>query len=358
MAARLMWRSGGGRGAVRTLQLQRVLGFSTSSAAVGPAGEISAAASSLHSQEAGKKWGLSVLVLILPCAATFGLGSWQLVRREKKIELLDFRRARFEEDPIALEEALAIKRQSVDNAQSDVLQYRKVYCEGVLDESKSLFVGPRSRTLYGAAEKGYYIVTPLICKSSSDTRVQLPVLVNRGWVPSSMRNEAMAQEQAVHEQPAHAVVKDVEEANIKETKQRSWWSRWGKPQVTDQEEVAVAEPERPIVRVAGVIRDGEQPNMFVPNNQPEIGQWFYVDVPAMARVMGLPEDVTYMEAVATSSPDREGRKKFPLPKESDSFLKSSVMPQDHLNYALTWYTLSAATSFMAVKRLQNLKRGR
>ena len=51
MAARLMWRSGGGRGAVRTLQLQRVLGFSTSSAAVGPAGEISAAASSLQSRE-------------------------------------------------------------------------------------------------------------------------------------------------------------------------------------------------------------------------------------------------------------------------------------------------------------------
>lgn len=94
---------------------------------------------------------------------------------------------------------------------------------------------------------------------------------------------------------------------------------------------------KPTLRVAGVIRDGEQPNMFVPNNQPEIGQWFYVDVPAMARTLGLPEDVTYMEAVALSSPDREGRKKFPLPKESDSFLKSSVMPQDHLNYALTWY---------------------
>ena len=36
-------------------------------------------------EKVGKKWGLSVLVLILPCAATFGLGSWQLVRREKKV---------------------------------------------------------------------------------------------------------------------------------------------------------------------------------------------------------------------------------------------------------------------------------
>ena len=105
-----------------------------------------------------------------------------------------------------------------------------------------------------------------------------------------------------------------------------------------------AERNKPMVRVAGVIRDGEQPNMFVPNNQPEIGQWFYVDVPAMAQVIGLPQDVTYMEAVVTSSPDREGRNKFPLPKESDSFLKSSVMPQDHLNYALTWCALIAPVS--------------
>jgi surfeit locus 1 family protein len=87
-----------------------------------------------------------------------------------QIELLGFRQARFEEDPMALEEALAIKRQSVENAQTDVLQYRKVYCEGVLDEPKSQFVGPRSRTLYGAAEKGYYMVTPLICKSTRDAR--------------------------------------------------------------------------------------------------------------------------------------------------------------------------------------------
>ena len=65
--------------------------------------------------------------------------------------------------------------------------------------------------------------------------MQLPVLVNRGWVPSSMRNEAMeAQDEqaAAHEQP---VVKHVEETNIKEkNRQSSWWSRWAKPQVTEK----------------------------------------------------------------------------------------------------------------------------
>ena len=52
-------------------------------------------------------------------------------------------------------------------------------------------------------------------------------------MPSSMRNEAMAQEQAVHEQPVHAVEKNVVEEN-KETKQSSWWSLWGKSRVSDQ----------------------------------------------------------------------------------------------------------------------------
>jgi len=43
----------------------------------------------------------------------------------------------------------------------------------------------------------------------------------------------MAQEQSVHEQPAHTVVLDaLEEKN--ETKQSSWWNRWGKPRVADQ----------------------------------------------------------------------------------------------------------------------------
>ena len=88
-----------------------------------------------------------------------------------QIELLNFRRSRFEEEPIALEEALALTQAGGETSStSDALQYRKVYCEGVFDESKSVFVGPRSRTLYGAAEKGYYIVTPLFCRSTSDDR--------------------------------------------------------------------------------------------------------------------------------------------------------------------------------------------
>jgi cytochrome oxidase assembly protein ShyY1 len=106
------------------------------------------------------------------------------------------------------------------------------------------------------------------------------------------------------------------------------------------------------VRVAGVIRAGEQPNMFVPNNQPEIGQWFYVDAPAMAQTMGLPQEMTYMEAVASPAAG-DGQKQFPLPKESDAFLKSPVMPQDHLNYALGC-TPATALSYKAVRKASEI----
>lgn len=89
-------------------------------------------------------------------------------------------------------------------------------------------------------------------------------------------------------------------------------------------------------KVCGVIRGSEQPNMFVPPNAPESGQWFYVDVPAMARTVGLPEDTILIEAVQ----DKENIKatdKYPVPKDPEARLHASVMPQDHINYALTWY---------------------
>ena len=59
-------------------------------------------------------------------------------------------------------------------------------------------------------------------------RVQLPVLVNRGWVPASMRNEALA-----HEKVPSAEVKEVLH-ETKKLKQDSWWGRWSKPPVAVQ----------------------------------------------------------------------------------------------------------------------------
>jgi len=34
-----------------------------------------------------------------------------------------------------------------------------------------------------------------------------------------------------------------------------------------------------VVRIEGVLRGSGRPNMFVPLNEPEAGQWFYIDAP-------------------------------------------------------------------------------
>ena len=58
--------------------------------------------------------------------------------------------------------------------------------------------------------------------------MQLPVLVNRGWVPASMRNEALAHEKA----PSAEVKEGLHET--KKLKQDSWWGRWSKSPVAAQ----------------------------------------------------------------------------------------------------------------------------
>lgn len=97
-----------------------------------------------------------------------------------------------------------------------------------------------------------------------------------------------------------------------------------------QEQIAPVTP----VEVVGVIRGSEKPSIFVPANDPSSGQWFYVDVPAIARACGLPENTIYIEDINENvNPSRP----YPIPKDVNMLIRSSVMPQDHLNYTLTWY---------------------
>ncbi|KAJ7565800.1 hypothetical protein O6H91_02G075900 [Diphasiastrum complanatum] len=304
---------------------------------------------------AREKWRFSVLVLFLPCAATFGLGTWQLFRRQWKIDILNLRRSRLEEDPVPLVEALSsvqfkqsLPQDSQKDPLLDSLEFRTVYCEGQFDEKRSLFVGPRVKIIKGLTQSGYYMVTPLLPKPSKEESgssffLQPPVLVNRGWVPCSWKDAARVaspQKASLDAPPSNGAIEE------KQAKKGSWWSFFSKAEKPGQNIAG----QIPIERVQGVVRGSEHPNMFVPSNVPETGQWFYVDVPAMARAASLPENTCYIEAMKKS--DGASLKDYPLAKDPDALIHSSVMPQNHLNYALTWYSLSAATTFMAIKRMQ------
>lgn len=288
-----------------------------------------------------EKWRWSGLLLFIPGVATFGLGTWQIFRRQKKMELIEHRQKRLEQDPLPLTSVLPETSDTQSKAKISSLEFRKVVCEGVYDESKSIYIGPRSRSVSGITENGYYVVTPLMPVQQNGS-VQIPVLVNRGWVPRSWRNKAYQNSLKATSQ------ENIASSEKDKSKSGSWWKFWFKKPAN----VKDVDSYFKMVKVIGVIRGSESPNIFMPLNDPDSGQWFYVDVPAIARAVGLPENALYVEEIEEA---HNVGNPYPVPKDASTFVRYSVMPQDHVNYALTWYTLSAATTFMAKKRLQKKK---
>ncbi|KAJ4796304.1 SURF1-like protein [Rhynchospora pubera] len=292
------------------------------------------------SQTQGNERGaFSKLLLFLPGAITFGLGTWQLFRRQEKIEMLDYRRQRLGMEPLTC-------ISSNNTASSESLEFRRIVCEGDFDEKKSVFVGPRSRSISGVTENGYYVITPLIPRKTAANGVQTPVLVNRGWVPRGWRDKVMSGEEDLEKASTSSVG-----SNTEDEKTASWWNIWSKKPTSPKAKEAVAPPP---VKVVGVIRGSEKPSMFVPPNDPDSGQWFFVDVPMIARTCGLPENSIYLEEIEDEH-TTNARNPYPVPKDINTLIRYSVMPQDHLNYTATWYTLSAAVTFMAVKRIKAKK---
>ncbi|KAL3696650.1 hypothetical protein R1sor_010726 [Riccia sorocarpa] len=339
---------GSGLGTLSVLKISRALssGSTASNSASGSsAALLQAQVVGRGDKKAGEessRWRFSTIFLFLPCLATFGLGTWQLIRRQKKIEMLDYRRTRLEEEPLPLTRVTdgAKTRSDSDGDSADGLEYRKVICEGVYDKNKSLYVGPRARSDFGVTQKGYYLITPLITGRGDQ----------RGWVPSGYKDE-------IPEKRENTSAND-ETGGMGSSKveQGSWWTPWSWGSKSTNKDVVATPEHEAKVKVCGVIRGSEQPNMFVPPNAPESGQWFYVDVPSMARAVGLPENALLIEAVEDKD-NNTATGKYPIPKNPEALLHASVMPQDHINYALTWYTLSAATTYMAVKRVRNARRG-
>ncbi|RVW52737.1 Surfeit locus protein 1 [Vitis vinifera] len=253
--------------------------------------------------------------------------------------MLDYRRKRLDLEPIPGSNLYSL------NEKLDSLEFRRVKAKGFFDEKKSIYVGPRSRSISGVTENGYYLITPLMPIPDDPDRildlysvdlssfapnnvlkillsVQSPILVNRGWVPRSWRDKFL-QDLPVDEQS-----KNIASPSIQESERSSWWRFWSKKPKTVEDQVPAVTP----VEVVGVVRGSEKPSIFVPENDLCSRQWFYVDVPAISRASGLAENTIYVddinENVNPSNP-------YPVPKEVSTLIRSSVMPQDHLNYTLT-----------------------
>ncbi|HLF58023.1 MAG TPA: SURF1 family protein [Alphaproteobacteria bacterium] len=87
------------------------------------------------------------------------------------------------------------------------------------------------------------------------------------------------------------------------------------------------------VTIEGLLRTPGRKSWFVPDNQPDKNFWFYVDIAAMSAQAGLTDVRPYfIEAGPQANPGG-------LPIAGQSRIE---LPNNHLSYAITWYSLSFA----------------
>jgi surfeit locus 1 family protein len=88
--------------------------------------------------------------------------------------------------------------------------------------------------------------------------------------------------------------------------------------------------------VIGLARPAERQGLFLPNNEPEHNRWFWRDLGGMARSMfpqGTPSVAPFfIEAERSDTPGG-----WPLGGQT-----RLEIPNDHLQYALTWFALAFA----------------
>ena len=152
-----------------------------------------------------------------------------------------------------------------------------------------------ARSLHGNV--GYQVVTPMALISGGI------VLVNRGWVPAERKDPATR----IEGQIAGVLILD------------------------------------------GVMRVSQKRAWLQPENEPRNNHWFFLDVPAMAASMGVSArpDI-YVEAGDAPNPGD-------LPIGGQTKVN---LPNDHLQYAVTWALLAIALAVIYVAYHVKLERER
>ena len=90
------------------------------------------------------------------------------------------------------------------------------------------------------------------------------------------------------------------------------------------------------VELTGIVRRNQERRQFAPENAPDKNVWFHVDVPLMRRLAGAPPDpkldAFFLDADASPNPGG-------VPIGGQTRLD---IPNDHLQYAITWFLLALA----------------
>ncbi|KAI4875552.1 hypothetical protein NFI96_032514, partial [Prochilodus magdalenae] len=224
--------------------------------------------------EKGEDSLLKWLLLLIP-VTTFGLGTWQVKRRQWKLKLIQELQNLTTADPIPLPR---------DPGELKDLEYRRVKVRGRFDHSQELYILPRAPVdpereareagrLSSSGESGANVITPFYC-----TDLGITILVNRGYVPKNkIRPETRM-----------------------------------KGQVTEE------------VDLVGVVRLTEQRKPFVPQNNAESNRWHYRDLEAMAKTTGAEE--VFIDAVLEST----------IPGGPVGGQTRVTLRNEHMQYIVTW----------------------
>ncbi|HXJ01594.1 MAG TPA: SURF1 family protein [Micropepsaceae bacterium] len=100
------------------------------------------------------------------------------------------------------------------------------------------------------------------------------------------------------------------------------------------------------VTLTGVLRLSQAPGMFTPAANLQTRLWFVKDVPSMAAALGMNVPLVLIEADATPNPGG-----WPLGGRTQV-----EFPNDHLQYAITWFGLALA--LLTVYLVYHRSRGR
>jgi surfeit locus 1 family protein len=99
--------------------------------------------------------------------------------------------------------------------------------------------------------------------------------------------------------------------------------------------------------VTGLVRLPEPPGWFTPANEPAKNSWFSIDIAAMAQAAGVGSALPfYLDAGATPNPGG-------WPQGGQTITE---LPNDHLQYAITWYSLAGALVVIYIRFAQRRRR--
>ena len=230
----------------------------------------------------------SWLVLFVPAVLAFtvliALGTWQLERKTWKEALIASLTERLAAPPQALPPAAEWGK--LDRARDE---YRQVRFVAAFDNTREALVfAAASAFRPDVSSPGYWVFAPARRIGAADSvTVDSVVMVNRGFVPDGRRAP------------------------------------------TSRAAGQVSQP----LEITGVLRWPDERHWFTPANDPDHNLWFSRDPAGIAAGKGLdPKTVApfYVEQEAPAPPGG-------LPQPGRLVV---ALPDDHLQYALTWYGLA------------------